>query len=46
MKQYTVTLVKQGQPNMKVVVMALNQNDARRQAESMHLGWHTNRIDG
>jgi hypothetical protein len=46
MIQYTLTLLKQGQPPMKIVVSAQNQQDARRQAESMHPGWHVNSIAG
>jgi hypothetical protein len=46
MKQYTITMVKQGQTNLKVLVMAQSQNDAKKQAESKHPGWHVNRIDG
>jgi|LakMenE01Jun11ns_1017448.scaffolds.fasta_scaffold9092179_2 antitoxin (DNA-binding transcriptional repressor) of toxin-antitoxin stability system len=45
MKQFLVTLTKQGQPAMKIVVHAQNQQDARRQALSMHQGWNVNRID-
>jgi hypothetical protein len=46
MKQFVVTLTKQGQTPMKIVVHAQNQQDAKRQALSMHAGWNVNRIDG
>lgn len=46
MKQFTVTLTKTGQTAMKIVVYAQNQQDARRQALSIHSGWNVNRIDG
>jgi hypothetical protein len=46
MKKFVVTLTKQGQTAMKIVVHAQNQQDAKRQALSMHPGWNVNRIDG
>jgi hypothetical protein len=46
MKKFVVTLTKQGQTTMKIVVHAQNQQDAKRQAQSMHPGWNVNRIDG